>query len=53
MTILTIAGIWLVASIVLAPIMGGVLRRCRQSQSIALPPLPSGSLVDKYKDSSF
>jgi hypothetical protein len=47
--ILKLLAIWIVASVALALLIGPVLRRARREQSIALPPLPSGSLSDRVR----
>ena len=39
--------LWTLLSIVVAPIIGRLLKRARRSQSVPLPPLPSGSLRRK------
>lgn len=41
---LLLPGLWLLLSILLAPVIGGFLRRNRRSTSVRLPPLPSGSI---------
>ncbi len=35
---------WTILSILLAPIVGGFLRRNRRSTSVRISPLPSGSI---------
>jgi hypothetical protein len=47
-TILTVCAIWLLISIILAPIVGGFLRRNRRAyeevEYLTKHPLPSGSI---------
>jgi hypothetical protein len=42
--ILKLLALWTVASIALGLIIGPILKRLRHSQSVDLPPLPSGSI---------
>lgn len=46
-TLVTIFAVWLLLAIALTPVIGGRLRRNRRSQSMRLPPLPSGSIHDR------